>query len=1591
MTPVAVVTLVLGALAPVLGGEGAGASSPPSEPRSVTATGGPTTGNMTVKWLAPLTLNGASFLNYSVETSTDGGPFGAPINVAKVLKKILPCAGVTSCDFRVYATNTAGTSGASNTATGVWAVPLKPTLNTVSAGPAVGMMTLGVPAPASNGGKVITGYLYDVQVDSAGAWLGPFSLTGATSPRTASCSSSNPLGGCKYRVYAVNSIGTSLASNALGASWTTPTGAVITSVIPGPPAASATISWIGPSNTGGLPITYSYEVSADGGPFVAGASALAPSPRTATVECPGTNNCSYKVTISNAAGSALASSPVSTAFNPPGRIATLAASVASVSDLNLGSGSPTVTATWSAPPNLGGSPITSYDGRMCQGNCDEPDPAWAGATVVSLGNVTTWLTPCPANLISCSFEVRAVNAVGAGQWSSSARLTPFAVTSVAAATAAPAGNVTITWAGPAEVGAGIDHIALYRCLTTSGCGNTANWADTGLTITGNPQTVTHNCGQGISCTYKVVAVGTGGAGSSASSSASAASGSTLPDAPSALTAATSSTTIGAVNLSWTVPSTSGSFPVIDYVFQRSVNSGAFSAPISTGSTGTTYIDTACGASNACTYKVAAVTAAGTGSYSNTATAEGANTPSAPQNLTATPGTSLGAVDVAWQVPLDNGGQPVTGYFLERSLNGGTTWPQSWTLGTSLSYPDPTCGAGVACTYRVSAINVLGTGATSNTATATGTNLSAPQSLTASTSVANGTSNLGGVDLSWSPPSSSTFPIASYEFRYQSNTGAGFGAFTAWSATGTGTGTSFTHICAVANVNTTCLYEVRAIDTAPSPNTSVPSNQATAAGLTDHVAPTVTVTAPTNNSSAQSTTPTLSGTAGTAVGDSTTVNVTVKQGVSIIRTFAVTRSGSAWTVGATQWAATSPTSLADGTYTVQATQLDWAANTGVSNTNTFTVDNNAPAVTMTAPAAANNTFASSGQVFDSGPILVWGGSITGTSSDAGSGVATVRVSVRQVSTGLYWNGSSFASAPESLLTPGGTTASWTQAFPISNFPQGGNYSVKVTATDNAGNVSTLSRAMNVDYDPDHAVFFGGTGASDANNGLCPVSTTTGCTGRGTGGGTSGPKATVGAAVGLATSTLNNVVAAVGSYSGTVTFTNANAVTVTGGFTTATTLRSAQPSAANSTNSALATIVTGSGGGNSTGIVIDASSVSRTVTLNQLTVNSGTPTGAGSSAYGIRSVGGGSSSGTLVINRSAVTAQAGVTGATGTNNAGTATSGANGGNGTGGCDHCGSTGGGAGTTLVSGGAGGNNPGRQAGNNGSAGTSSGAAAGGAAGSGGCIGYYGGCKGTKGFGGGTGSKGTAGTAGTTNDTAYVSTFNAANGDAGGGTNGTNGAGGGGGGAGGAGCNGGACVGDWLSGGAGGGGGGGGAGGGGGGAGGGGGGSFGLYSYNSSVTVDANTTITASNGGNGGSGGSGQTGGTGGSSGSGGSGNCTGGCANGSKAGGSAVSGGAANTAGSNGNDGTDGSGCCNGNGGGGGGGAGGGGGGSGAGGGGGAAGPSVGILAKGSGGVNSVAVGQIAIGTAGAVGSGGAPGFGGNTGTAGAAGVAVTRKTVA
>src|SRR5205823_5664166 len=105
--------------------------------------------------------------------------------------------------------------------------------------------------------------------------------------------------------------------------------------------------------------------------------------------------------------------------------------------------------------------------------------------------------------------------------------------------------------------------------------------------------------------------------------------------PTNLSAQSSTSTLGAVDLSWNAPSNNGGQPVTSYVVQRDTGSG-FST-IATPSTAT-YTDTTCGANVSCTYRVAAVTVVGTGSFSATDTALGASKPTAAQSLTAHTGT-----------------------------------------------------------------------------------------------------------------------------------------------------------------------------------------------------------------------------------------------------------------------------------------------------------------------------------------------------------------------------------------------------------------------------------------------------------------------------------------------------------------------------------------------------------------------------------------------------------------------------------------------------------------------------------------------------------------------------------------------------------------------------------------------------------------------------------------------------------------------------------------------------------------------------------------------------------------------------------------
>src|SRR5207302_5062862 len=103
------------------------------------------------------------------------------------------------------------------------------------------------------------------------------------------------------------------------------------------------------------------------------------------------------------------------------------------------------------------------------------------------------------------------------------------------------------------------------------------------------------------------------------------------------------------------------------------------------------------------YKVSAVNSVGTSSPSNTASATTlAVAPSTPTGLAATT-VSSSQVSLTWTAPADNGGSAVTGYKVERSTNGGSTWSTlvANTGSTATTYSDTGLTHTTTYAYRVS--------------------------------------------------------------------------------------------------------------------------------------------------------------------------------------------------------------------------------------------------------------------------------------------------------------------------------------------------------------------------------------------------------------------------------------------------------------------------------------------------------------------------------------------------------------------------------------------------------------------------------------------------------------------------------------------------------------------------------------------------------------------------------------------------------------------------------------------------------------------------------------------------------------------------
>jgi|SRR5579883_678212 len=253
--------------------------------------------------------------------------------------------------------------------------------------------------------------------------------------------------------------------------------------------------------------------------------------------------------------------------------------------------------------------------------------------------------------------------------------------------------------------------------------------------------------------------------------------------------------------------------------------------------------------------------------------------------------------------------------------------------------------------------------------------------------------------------------------------------TGFSATGlqitNGTVSSFTPLSATTytfqvtptnqGLVTATVLSGAATDSSNNPNVA----SSTISVTFDTVAPTITVNSLTTNNP----TPGITGT----VDDPTATVVVVVNG----QTLPATVTGNTWST-----TVTSP--LPDGSYSVTATATDKAGNSNsTTNASGLIVDTTAPTVAIDATPTTS-------------------GAVTGTSSDATSGVKKVQASVFNPTTSKFLSSDgTFDSSTEVFLnatsTSGTNFATWSLAVTTP-----GTYNINAKATDAAGNVGTSSR-------------------------------------------------------------------------------------------------------------------------------------------------------------------------------------------------------------------------------------------------------------------------------------------------------------------------------------------------------------------------------------------------------------------------------------------------------------------------------------------------------------------------------------------------------
>ncbi|HEX8322704.1 MAG TPA: fibronectin type III domain-containing protein [Tepidisphaeraceae bacterium] len=698
-----------------------------------TAAASATANSVTLDWTIV-----ANATSYRIDRSTDGTTWSALstslTGTDDTFDDTTVAAGTTYY-YRVLGENAAGFGAASVTAT-VLIRPATPTGVTLTA-TTQSSVTVAWTAVAT-----ATGYTVEKSVDSGTTWTSVGTPTGTSIVDTGLATNVT----VEYRVKATNATGNSATSSV----------ATITTA-PATPAGLAgafddtnneiDLTWTAVTEAD----SYVIERSVDNGAWAAltpgtplvGTDAAYSDDDTITPD----TSYRYRISATNADGTSVVSGIVTVLSEPA--VPTLTAAATSATAVGL---------SWTTSPTATGYTLQASD-----------DAGTTWATVYTGPNTTYSHTGRTANT-DYSYQVLAANATGASEYSVQTDMTTILDVPVNLAGTTPNGtSIVLTWDVSTDATG-------YKIERSANAGSTWTTVVPGTALVGSDVTYTDTGLAGHTAyQYRLSAVNANGT----SAPTSALNVTTRVGVTATLTAAAASAT--AINLTWiAVPGAT------TYKIETSTDSGSTWTELATQA-GLTYSNSGLTANTSYQYRITAIGSLGSGVAGDSVT--GRTLPAVPGSFTAAASNNT-SVTLGWTAPAG-----ATGYLVERSANGGTTWvtvvPSPVLTGSATGYTDNGLIAATSYKYRVSAISTVGTGAATSVATV---------STRTNAAVVTGTIVSGTqVTLNWAVVPGA----ASYLVQRSSDAGS------TWTASGTPTAN--TQAVTGLTANTAYLFRVYAVN------------------------------------------------------------------------------------------------------------------------------------------------------------------------------------------------------------------------------------------------------------------------------------------------------------------------------------------------------------------------------------------------------------------------------------------------------------------------------------------------------------------------------------------------------------------------------------------------------------------------------------------------------------------------------------------------------------------------------------------------------------------------------------------------------------